>query len=158
MVTEKLTFRGDSEDSGDSVDSESEKPSSVTRRPSTASSEFPVWTSESIPWMKSATWKKLPLKVRSYGITARPADPIVAPRGSNAASASVGGTVAPAGTAAVALACGALEVVSALASLELSRRLSNLTPARSATRFSSTSREAVSSLAGTALPSTTSWW
>src|ERR1700679_3975762 len=71
----------------------------VTRRPPTATVDAPGLTSESIFLMKSAMWKKLPLKVRLYGITARPAEPIDAPSGSSDAATSVGGTVAAAGTA-----------------------------------------------------------
>jgi hypothetical protein len=118
-----------------SLSSLREKPSSVTRRPSTPTSELSVWTSESMLWMKSATWKKLPVKFRLYGITPSPAGPIVAPNGSNAASASVGGTVADAGTAVVALASWPSPAVAGAASppSEERVRLLKRTPVRSAT-------------------------
>ena len=153
----------------------SAKPSRVSRRPSTATWVPFVWTIESIPEMKSATWKKSPVKLRSYGITPSPAVPIVAPIGSSAAAASVGATVAEAGTAAelpaavspdggvlgagvVGAGAGAmLEGVAELAA-SLIAMPSNLTFERPAIVFSSAIREEVSSLCGTALPSTTSCW
>ncbi len=90
---------------------------------------------------------------------------MVAPSGRIEAATSVGGTVAEAGTAVEepvgAVGAGAAGAVGAGAAASplppLSWMLSNFTFARSATWFSSTSSEEVSSLAGTAWPSTTSW-
>ena len=66
--------------------------------------------------MKSATWKKLPLKTEFVRHYPRPAGPIVAPSGSSEAAASVAGTAdavvtaleePPAGVAVVVGAAGA---------------------------------------------------
>jgi hypothetical protein len=98
-------------------------------------------------------WKKLPWKVRVYGMTPRPAGPMVAPSGSSDAAASVGETGAASSVLGAEGAADDPEPLSACSWMSW-----NFTCERLAILLSWTSSDGVSSSPGTALPSETNCW